>query len=159
MVACKPAPQKVRHLGEEEPVDSALIKQLEFNKYMVMAADEQCIQYVKSTNLPFTQDDFGFWYYKSIKTQADTLKKGQQVCLHIQVYELNDTLLADVKEVFSIGSGRLPSALNHTLLITCMGEEVQVVAPWYTAYGVEGTSLIRPYSNVRIVMKVDETTL
>jgi hypothetical protein len=36
-----------------------------------------------------------------------------------------------------------------------MGEEMQIISPWYTAYGVEGTSLVQGYTNVKIVLKVE----
>jgi hypothetical protein len=30
-----------------------------------------------------------------------------------------------------------------------------IVAPWYTAYGVEGTELVKPYANLKIVVSME----
>jgi FKBP-type peptidyl-prolyl cis-trans isomerase len=47
-------------------------------------------------------------------------------------------------------------AINKALNNLRQGEQIQLIAPWYTAYGVEGTAIIKPYSNLRIVVKVGE---
>jgi hypothetical protein len=76
--------------------------------------------------------------------------------MHIQLYELNDSLVADIQESLQVGSGELPVAINRTLNNIRQGEQVQIITPWYTAYGVEGTSLLKPYSNLKIVVKVED---
>ena len=56
------------------------------------------------------------------------------------------------RQLFTIGSGDLPTAINRSLTQMCMGEQMTIIAPWYTAYGIEGTSLIKPYTNLRIIL-------
>ena len=155
MVACKPAPQQVRRLGEEK-VDSLMLMQMEFNNQMTAAADRVCLEYVqKDSTIRYAQDDFGYWYAKTITTYGECLKTGQNIMLHLQVSELNGELIADVKQQMSVDSGDLPLAINQVLKMMREGEQMIVVAPWYTAYGVEGTKLVKPYANLKIVVEVE----
>jgi FKBP-type peptidyl-prolyl cis-trans isomerase len=75
----------------------------------------------------------------------------------LQVYELNGQLIADVSETFEIGSASkpLPLAMDKALKMLRQGEQIQIIAPWYTAYGVEGTDEIKGYTNLKIVIGVE----
>lgn len=155
LVGCKPAPQQVRHLGEEK-VDSLMLMQMEFNNQMTAAADRQCLEFVqKDSATAYAQDEYGYWYAKSIASIGDSLKAGQNVMLHLEVSELNGDLLADVKRQTKVDSGDLPLAINQVLKMMREGEQMVIVAPWYTAYGVEGTELVKPYANLKIVVNVE----
>ena len=72
------------------------------------------------------------------------------------VFKKNLRKAKDVKENLQIGGGELPVAINRALHNLRQGEQIQIITPWYMAYGVEGTSIIKPYSNLRIVVKVAE---
>ena len=157
LVGCNKTPQPVRHLGNDTQPDSLLMAQLYFNQRMINEADKQCLEYIKHDTLhTYAQDEFGFWYTILQHTTQDSLQKGQHLDMHIQIFELNDSLVADIKENLQIGSGELPMAINKALNNLRKGEQIQLIAPWYTAYGVEGTSIIKPYSNLRIVLKVGD---
>jgi hypothetical protein len=124
---------------------------------MFNEASVQCLTYVQEDKgKRYVQDEVGFWYTKIATTKLDSLRMGEQVSLHIQIYELNDSLVADVWESFQIGQAGLPIAILRSLKMMRHGEQMQIVTPWHTAYGVEGTSLIKPYSNLKIVMSVDD---
>ena len=156
LVGCNKTPQPVRHLGNDTQPDSLLMAQLAFNQQMINHADIQCLKYIQNDTLhTYAQDEFGFWYTILQHTTLDSLQTGQQLDMHIQIFELNDSLIADIKENLQIGDGELPLAINRALHNRRLGEQIQIIAPWYTAYGVEGTSLIKPYSNLRIVVGVE----
>ena len=156
VTGCNKSPQPVRRLGDEKP-DSLLMAQLYFNQRMISEADKQCLEYIKWDTLhSYVQDDFGFWYTILQRTAQEPLQKGQYADMHIQLYELNDSLVADIQGSLQVGSGELPVAINRTLNNIRQGEQVQIITPWYAAYGVEGTSLIKPYSNLKIVVKVED---
>ena len=156
VIGCNKSPQPVRRLGDEKP-DSLLMAQLYFNQRMISEADKQCLEYIKWDTLhSYVQDDFGFWYTILQRTAQEPLQKGQYADMHIQLYELNDSLVADIQESLQVGSGELPVAINRTLNNIRQGEQVQIITPWYAAYGVEGTSLIKPYSNLKIVVGLGE---
>ena len=156
VTGCNKSPQPVRRLGDEKP-DSLLMAQLYFNQRMISEADKQCLEYIKWDTLhSYVQDDFGFWYTILQRTAQEPLQKGQYADMHIQLYELNDSLVADIQGSLQVGSGELPVAINRTLNNIRQGEQVQIITPWYAAYGVEGTSLIKPYSTLKIVVKVED---
>lgn len=153
--ACKKTPQQVKRVGVKTEIDSVMLAQLEFNQRMASSAERICTDYVENEVLNYVLDDFGFWYYKNVRTGTDTIQPGQEVMLQLQVYELNDSLLTDVKMTHIVGSGDLPLAINRSLKMMSLGEQMLLVCPWYTAYGVEGTSLVKPYSNLKIVVNVE----
>ena len=134
-----------------------ILAQMKFNQQMVNAASVQCLAYVQEDKeKQYAQDEAGFWYTKVVKTDLDSLRQGEQVDMHIQIYELNDSLVADVKESFQMGQASLPMAILRSLKMMKHGEQMQIVTPWHAAYGVEGTTLIKPYSNLKIIVSVGE---
>lgn len=149
---CAKQPQPVRHLHDKQEPDSAMMAQMRFNMHMADAADRACQQAVGADSLRYTLDDFGFWYAKTLRTTGDTLRTGQQLTIHLVMSELSGKTIADVQDLFTIGSGDLPTAINRSLTQMCMGEQMTIIAPWYTAYGIEGTALIKPYTNLRIIL-------
>lgn len=155
MVSCTQQPQQVRKLSDAQEPDSALMAQLSFNMQMASAADKACSAWVKADTAVFALDDFGFWYTKTINIHADSLQAGEQATLHLQISELNGQLLADIQQSFTIGSGDLPVSINRSLKQMGRGEKMRIVAPWYTAYGAEGTSIIKPYTNLIITLSVE----
>ena len=149
---CTQQPQQVRRMNSSQTADSALLAQMEFNMQMASAADKLCSDWVKNDSVAYAMDEFGFWYAKTINQHADTLQKGEKVLTHIQIQELNGILLADIKDYFTVGSSDLPIALQRCLRQMALDEEMRIVSPWYTAYGAEGTTLIKPYSNLIITL-------
>jgi hypothetical protein len=156
MVGCTQQPQQVRHLHDKTTPDSAVMAQIEFNMQMANAADKACSKKVAQDSLTYVMDEFGFWYTKTKKQSSEPLKSGEEVLLDLIMWELNDTLVADVQNYFIIGGGDLPIAITRSLKQMCRGEEMRIIAPWYTLYGIEGTSLIKPYTNLVITLKVNE---
>lgn len=155
IVSCTPQPQQVRRLSEKQKPDSAMMAQMAFNMQMATASDDACSRWVKNDSNTYALDEFGFWYTKTINLYADSLQQGEQVWLHLQMAELDGQLLADVSEVFTVGSGDLPLAINRCLKQMSRGEQMRIVAPWYTMYGTEGTKLINPYTNLIITLTIN----
>lgn len=154
--ACQPTPQRVKHLHQEQPADSALLAQMLFNTRMASEADKACLAIVKEDTLQYTLDDFGFWYTKTIKAPTDTLQKGQEVNAHICISEINGELTLDTKIPIVVGAGDLPTAINRALKLMCVGEQMRIISPWYAAYGIEGTNSIKPYSNLIILLTIEQ---
>lgn len=155
LVSCQPKPQRAKHLTEKQPIDSLLMLQLQFNTHMADAADRECIAFVQSDSLNYTMDAYGFWYCKTAKYQMETVETGQKITLHIQINELNGPLLSDVKYEHIVGSGELPLALSRSIKMMATREQMRIVAPWYTAYGIEGTDIIKPYTNLLINIRIE----
>ena len=155
-VACHQTPQQVNRRNLQQPIDSALIAQMQFNTRMAEQADKTCLAIVEADTLQYVMDDFGFWYTKTISLPSDTLQKGQEVNAHIQITEINSNLIIDTKMPIVVGSGDLPTAINRALKIMCMGEQMRIITPWYAAYGIEGTNTIKPYSNLIILLTISQ---
>ena len=156
LVGCQKQPQKVRILNENPVLDSTMMAQLQVNIHLADVADRECKAFVEADSITYAMDDFGFWYSHTIRTQSDSLMRGQLVALHMQVYLLTDSLIADICEEVTIGSNELPLAISRGLLSMRAGEQMHIIAPWYTAYGVEGTKLIPPYTNVKFIISTIE---
>ena len=156
MVGCTQQPQPVRRLSEKQEPDSALMAQMAFNMQMASAADKACSEWVKNDSTTYVLDEFGFWYTKTTNLYTHTLQAGETVTIHLQIAELNGRRLADIKDMFTVGSDDLPIAINRSLKQMSKGEQMRIVAPWYTAYGIEGTALIKPYSNIIITLTIIE---
>lgn len=154
--ACQPQPQKAKHLGEEKALDPTMMAQLELNTHLASAADKDCLAYIQNDSIAYVMDDFGFWYAKTILTTNDSIQRGQELSVHIQISALRGSLISDVKHHHVVGSGELPIAIARSLKMMNMGEQMRIVSPWYTAYGVEGTSIIKPYSNLLIIITIEE---
>lgn len=155
-VGCQKQPQKARHLNESQEVDSTMLAQMQFNAQMADAADKHCSDFIQADSIEYAMADYGFWYTKTVKGVGDTIQQGQEVSMHIQISEVGGELISDVKHHHIVGSGELPIAITHSLKMMCLGEQMRIVAPWYTAYGVEGTSIIKPYSNLLIIITIEE---
>jgi hypothetical protein len=155
-LGCQQQPQKAKLLGEEEHIDSISMAQMQFNIHMADAADEECKIFVQKDIFQYAMDDFGFWYTKTIDNRADTIQNGQELSLHIQISEIGGRLLSDSKHIHIVGSGELPIAITRSLKMMCVGDQMRVIAPWYTAYGVNGTSIIKAYSNLLITITIEK---
>ena len=156
MVGCTQQPQPVRRLSEKQEVDSALMAQMTFNMQMASAADQACSEWVKQDSVAYALDEFGFWYNKTINLYADSLHAGETVGIHLQMAELNGQMVADIEDRFTVGSGDLPVAINRSLKQMTKGEQMRIVSQWYTAYGTEGTKLIKPYTNLVITLTINK---
>ena len=133
-----------------------MLAQMQFNMHMADAADRACRLVVEADSLRYALDDFGFWYAKVLSRDGELVQKEQEVRLHIQISELDGTLIADTKSTFVLGAGDLPLAVTRSLKMMAVGEQMRIVTPWYTAYGVEGTKIIEPYTNLLIILTIEE---
>lgn len=155
--SCQRKPQQVRHLGQKQDVDSALIIQLQLNTQLAELADKTCQTAIKTDSThQYTMDNFGFWYTKTIESYEDIIQEGQTIGIHIQISNLDGKLISDATLQTKINAGDLPIAISRSLKMMRLGEQMRIIAPWYTAYGVEGTSIIKPYSNLLITLTVEQ---
>jgi len=153
-VGCTQQPQQVRRLSDKQAPDSALMAQMAFNMQMASDADKACSDWVKQDSAAYVLDEFGFWYSKTIKQPTELLQTGEAISIHLLMAELNGQILADIEDVFAVDSGDLPTAINRCLRQMRRGEQMRIVAPWYTAYGIEGTNIIKPYTNLVITLTI-----
>lgn len=154
---CKPNPKTTKHVSNSVEVDSAMVAQIRFNMHMAEIADQACIAAVKKEPRDYVMDEVGFWYAKTIsKGGNNLLQQGQEIILHIQIYQTDGAPLLDKKFNTTVGTDELPLAISRSLNRMRMGEQMQVITPWYAAYGIEGTNIIKPYNNLQITITTEE---
>lgn len=150
-------PQRVRHLHKTNQTDSTAMAKLLFNKQMTEAADRDCSTFVQKDSLHYVKDNAGFWYVQTIERNDHTIEKGQKILVDIQLSELNGNIISNIDHLeYVLGSGDLPISIARSINKMSIGEQVRIVSPWYTAYGVNGTTNIQPYSNLLIILTIVE---
>ncbi len=154
---CRPTPQPVKHLNQKQEVDSVTMAQLQLNTHLAEMADKECQKVIQEDSInTYAMDDFGFWYTKTLISHESELQEAQEITLHILINSFDSTLISDSKITTHLGANNLPIAITRSLKMMRIGEQMRIIAPWYTAYGVEGTNIIKPYSNLLITLTVEQ---
>lgn len=155
--SCQQKPQPVRNLSEKQEVDSTLMAQLQLNTHLAELADKECHIAIKADSThQYTIDDYGFWYTKTISTKEDEIQEEQEITLNIKIYYLDEQLISDSQITTHIAASRFPIAITRSIKKMRLGEQMRIISPWYAAYGVEGTSIIKPYSNLLIILTIEQ---
>ncbi len=150
-------PQRVRHLHKTDLIDSTAMAKLLLNRQMTEAADRDCNAFVQKDSLHYVKDNAGFWYVQTIERNDHTIEKGQKILVDIQLSELNGNIISNIDHLeYVLGSGDLPISIARSINKMSIGEQVRIVSPWYTAYGVNGTTNVQPYSNLLIILTIVE---
>ena len=155
LVACQPTAQNRQATKDSPTADSAMIAQMEKNLHMADLADKVCLTKVKESERTYVMDEWGFWYTKTVRQTGDSVQVGQEVAIHMQIKKLNGQLLLDTKQHIKVGEEEQIRAVEKVLQMMRTGEQMQIIAPWYTAYGINGTDIIEPYSNLEIILTIE----
>lgn len=152
LMACqrtKPQSPSIRNGIRHEKTDSTVLRMLELNQRMAAQADQDIIRYVQQSALLYAQEHIGYWLaYIAHSEDTTTLYKDASVDVRMRVMRLDETLLMDTEQTYTIGRAQLPDAVDHAVRHHHPGEHLRLVAPWYVAYGREGNEHIQPYENV-----------
>lgn len=149
-----------RWIGREAEPDSTVLNLLELNRRMATAADQELLSYVRSHEGNYALYNGGVWV-RTIEQGNEELKPygfGHRCRLHLRVYMLNEqrTLLSDVDQTFKLGEAYLPLAVTDVVREKHPGARVEMLVPWYSAYGLRGNENIPPYQNVIIDLTIGE---
>ena len=72
----------------------------------------------------------------------------------MKVCDLNGHLLQDSEGTYTIGKYELPVAVDLNIGEWHQGTRIKMFAPWYSAFGMQGTKEIPPYENVMIELEL-----
>lgn len=132
---------------------------MEVNQRMVEQADAELLTIVDSLqeteDAQFAQLACGAWKMRrdeatrEIAQHAETPQPREHWLVAIRVYTLEGNLLQDIEGVYAIKHYDMPIAVEEAVEDMFEGETAIVYAPWYTAYGMKGTKIVKPYTNVR----------
>lgn len=70
------------------------------------------------------------------------------------VKDLQGNLLLDEQKEYRLGHCELPEAVENTLNYQLSTINFKVLAPYYVAFGSQGTDAIPPYTNVIIEIEL-----
>lgn len=158
LVACGPqAPQRPsQRKGEAPKADSASLALLELNQQLALAADKQLTQFAQTREEPYALYEANTWMtiLDPGDTTSPTPKTDEQWTVRMLTYTLDGQLLIDSEGTFRIGKQELPLAVDANIHELHRGAKARLIAPWYAAYGLQGTEYIPPYENVIIEIEL-----
>ena len=147
------APQRPsQRKGEAPLVDSAALALMELNQQLAYAADREVTKAVQLQGEPFAVYEAKTWMFVSDRgdTHTETPKEGERWVIRMQVCNLDGLLLEDSEHSYRIRKSELPAAVDENIGELHHGARARLIAPWYSAFGAQGTTHIPPYENVII---------
>ena len=118
-------------------------------------AENEVIAVIKADSTHrWAQHEFGWWYRYTHKSDEHidypNLAPGRDTCclIHETVYDLNGRFIIDAIREFDPSVGE---PFSYELMLREMVDEDTVImlVPWNFAYGTNGNSFVRPYTNIR----------
>ncbi len=147
-------------------VDTTVLTLLEINQRMAAQADNELLALVdslqKKDSISFAQLRCGAWrkqrdeQTKQLATYAQSPKPNENWLVTWKVYSLQGEFLQDAEGVYTIKHFDMPLAIEEAVDDMVEGETTTLYAPWYSAFGQQGTSNIKPYTNVRLDVTLKE---
>lgn len=149
----EPAPQRPSQRKSRPPqVDSTAMALLELNQQLAASADKLLTQKIQTLSQSYALYDSSVWMYiidRGDETTASPVE-GEEWTVHMRVYNLDEKLLVDSEASYRLGKYELPQAVDGVMGELHHGAQARLYAPWYTAFGMQGTAQVPPYENVII---------
>ncbi len=154
MVSCtRQAPQRPsQRKGEAPAADSAALALMEMNQQLAISADREVTRAAQLQGERFAIYEAQTWMYISDRgdTQSGTPKEGERWIIRMQVCNLEGLLLEDSEHSYLIRKRELPATIEENISELHHGAKARLIAPWYSAFGAQGTAHVPPYENVII---------
>ena len=147
------APQRPsQRKGQSPETDSTQLAIMEMNLQLAKAADRAVLETAQAQADSYALYEGSAWmhiYDKGDETQL--VGHYNSVCnLHMRVYTLDGRPLEDIEGTYTVGKYELPNCIEQNLRELHPGARVRMYAPFYTAFGAQGTAHVPPYENVMI---------
>ena len=148
--------QPSQRKGEAPKTDSTTLAVLELNKQLAIAADQQLTQLAQEMEEPFALYEANTWM--AILDKGDIYgpfpSTNEYNLIHMRIYDLEGHLLLDSEGSYRICRHELPPCMDMNIRHLHKGAKAKLLAPWYQAYGLQGTEHIPPYTNVIIEIEL-----
>ena len=145
----RPAPQLPAN--KSEAIDSTEISLLKLNEKMILSEDSLIRDYVEKADINYVKHELGFWYKIEKSDLENSAQANQQCKVLYRVYSLENTFLLEQNETIIIGKKQLPTAMEEALKMMRKGAKVDLIIPWYLAYGMKGNGKeIKPYTSLMV---------
>ena len=126
--------------GEKPKEDTTQLALMEMTLRMAEAADKAVEQAVQAQEEPFALYEAHAWIHLFDPGRTEEPTK----------------LLEDTKGTYTLGKNELPHAVDQNLREMHPGAKMRMFAPWYTAFGQQGTTHVPPFENVIIDLEIEE---
>lgn len=166
MGCARTAPQKPSQrngVRAEAAADTAAMALLTMNQRLADAADREVLRRVQQAQasgaeenaLVYSQNEVGAWERWIVRShEGECPKKDEEWTLHMVVSSLDGQMLLDSEATYRIGREEMPRAVEEAISEAHHGDEVEIICPWYTAYGAVGNEYIEAYQNVIITVYI-----
>ena len=158
-IACSgPGPQRPSQRKSDAPkADSAQLALMELNQQLTAAADETLHSIILQQEEAYAMYNNGTWgtVLKIGDTSKKALRFGEECTIHMRVLRLDGKLYCDTEQTSRIGMRDWPIAVDRNLSEWHHGAHIKLYAPWYSAYGIQGTKEVPPYENVIIELEIE----
>lgn len=151
------APQRPsRRMGETPNADSAELALLEMNRQLALSADKQVAQAAREQTETYALYDGNAWLHIIDRGEptGTAPQNGEERTVRMRICTLDGQLLEDTEHSYRIGKYELPFAVETNIDELHRGGRMRMYAPWYTAFGAQGTAHIPAYENVLIEIEL-----
>ena len=159
LTACsKPQPpQRPSHrMGDPIGVDSAQLALMEMNAQMAHAADAELTRLAQQQEEPYALYHTNTWVHIFARGNENlpAPEDGEEWLVHMRIFDVKEHLLLDTEQTFRIGKRELPLGVDANIKELHPGGKARLLVPWYSAYGIQGTTEIAPYENLIIEIEL-----
>ena len=151
------APQRPsQRKGQTPQADSAQLALMELNMQLAKAADRTVLEIAQAQEEPYALYEGSAWLHLiSAGDETQAAPHYGSICtVHMRIYNLSGQLLEDSEGTYTVGKYELPTCIEQNIREWHPGARVRMYAPWYTAFGAQGTAHVPPYENVMIDLEL-----
>lgn len=129
---------------------------MELNRQLAKAADRIILEIAQAQKEQYALYDGSAWVhlYNAGDETQDAPRHGSVCTVYMRIYNLNGQLLEDSEGTYTVGKYELPTCIEQNIRELHPGARVRMYAPWYTAFGAQGTAHVPPYENVMIDLEL-----
>lgn len=122
------------------------------NVRLADAATAQCTAYAAKQAANFVLSDYGFWYQIRRHGGERMIEEGDHVEFCYESYTLEGTMIENVQTQVQVSRRETFFAVDVMLTELAEGDEITLIAPYYTAYGRDGDGKVPPLTNCLIIL-------
>lgn len=126
--------------------DSVIVQKLR----LTGKAQREVDMFVRTLPERWVMHENNYWYHMVETTDRSKPEFGSGCTLHLVVSDLRGKLLQDEIRTFTVGNSSQPLYLQSVLMDIHAGEKLEIIVPWYLAYGDEGNDWVPGRENVHV---------
>jgi FKBP-type peptidyl-prolyl cis-trans isomerase len=137
-MSCKNRPREsFKTLKEEELMQSNAL--IEWNKELVAEHDRFLQRIVNTLPGTWSKTENGIYYrYSDTDSAVFTLDENDKVTLNYRLKLMNDSVVERAQISVVVDKNELPSGFNYGIKLARNVGRVELIVPFYLAYGVKG---------------------